>query len=71
MQAVFYLIPVVNVADRDSGKSDDGIHRGADIVGHVGKECGFCAVCMLRLHKRILKSLGLRSLLFDLLRYFF
>ena len=30
-------------------KADDGVHRGADVVGHIGKECAFGFAGCLRL----------------------
>lgn len=32
----------------DIGKADDGIHRGTDIVGHIGEEHTFCFAGGLR-----------------------
>lgn len=39
-----HAVPVVQMADRQRGKADDGIHRGADVVGHIGKEGALGAV---------------------------
>ena len=35
---ILYTLLVVQMAGRQGGKADDGVHRGADIVGHTGKE---------------------------------
>ena len=41
---IFHPILIVNIADRQRGKTDDGVHGGADIVGHIGKEGALGAV---------------------------
>ncbi len=38
----FHLFLIVYMPDGQSGKSYDGVHRGTDIMGHVGKEHAFC-----------------------------
>ena len=35
---------IVNVAECQRGKADDGVHGGADVVGHIGKEGALGAV---------------------------
>ena len=35
---ILYTLLVVQMAGRQGGKADDGVHRGANIVGHTGKE---------------------------------
>ncbi len=52
------------MAGRNGSKADNGIHRRADVMGHIGKEGGFRPVGMLRLHQGILQGLGLFPLLF-------
>ena len=37
-KVVLHALLVVQAADRQRGKADDGIHGSADIVGHTGKE---------------------------------
>ena len=29
------------------GKTDDGIHRGTNVMGHIVQESGFCTICIL------------------------
>ena len=66
LEAVLDLLPVVDVADCDGGKADDGVHGGADVVGHIGQEGGLGPVGVLGLHQRLLEGLGLLPLLLDL-----
>ena len=35
---ILHPVCIVNIAERQRGKADDGVHGGADIVGHIGKE---------------------------------
>ena len=37
-EVILHPFLVVDVADRQCGEADDGIHGGADIMGHIGKE---------------------------------
>ena len=57
-QIVPHLILVVNIADSQRGKADDGVHRGADVVGHIGKEGALGTVgsfrCMNSLRERLI-----------------
>ena len=41
-QIIPHPLRVVDVAQRQCGKADNGIHGGADVVGHIGKEGAFC-----------------------------
>ena len=43
-KVVLHPIFIVDIADRQRGKADDGVHGGADIVGHIGKEGALGAV---------------------------
>ena len=43
-KVVLHPILIVDIADRQRGKADDGVHGGADIVGHIGKEGALGAV---------------------------
>ena len=56
-QIVPHLFFVVNIADSQCGKADDGVHRGADVVGHIGKESALGTVgsfrCMNSLRERL------------------
>ena len=36
---------VMGILFRDGGQADDGVHRGAYVVRHGGKEVRFCPVC--------------------------
>ena len=67
LEAVLHLIPVFQVAHRDGGEADDGVHGRPDIVGHVGEEGGFGLIGPLGLHQRVLECLGLLPLLPDLI----
>ena len=44
-QIIPHPLRVVDVAQRQCGKADNGIHGGADVVGHIGKEGAFCFAC--------------------------
>ena len=41
---ILHPVFIVNVAECQRGKADDGVHGGADVVGHIGKEGAFGAV---------------------------
>ena len=56
------------MADGDGGKADDGVHRGPDIVGHIGQEGSFGLIGVLGLHQGVLEGPGLLQLLLDLIR---
>ena len=43
-EVILHPFLVVDVADRQCGEADDGIHGGADIMGHIGKEGALGAV---------------------------
>ena len=43
-QIILHPLLVVNIADRQCSKADDGVHGGADVVGHIGKEGALGAV---------------------------
>ena len=43
-QIILHPLLVVNIADRQCGKADDGVHGGTDVVGHIGKEGALGAV---------------------------
>ena len=43
-EIILHPLLVVNVADRQRGKADDGVHGGADVVGHIGKEGALGAI---------------------------
>ena len=43
-QVINDLIPVVNMGGRQRGEADDGVHRCADIVGHIEQELPLGAV---------------------------
>ena len=45
----------VQVGFGDGGESDDGVHRGADVVGHVGEELRFRRAGGLREGERLLQ----------------
>lgn len=45
-QIILHPLLVVNIADRQCGKADDGVHGGADVVGHIGKEGALGAVAV-------------------------
>ncbi len=66
LQAVPHLIPVVDMAGRDGGETDDGVHGGAYVVGHIGEEGGLGLVGPLGLHQGILQGEGLLPLLLHL-----
>ena len=63
LQTVLHLLLVVDMAHGDGGKADDRVHRGADIMGHIGQEGGLGAVGVLGLHQGLLEGLGLLPLL--------
>ena len=68
LQTVSNLIFIIDMAYCDRCKSYDRIHRRPDIMGHIGKECRFCRIGMLRLHQRVLQRLSLLPLFPDLFR---
>jgi len=41
---ILYPLGIVDITERQRSKADDGIHGGADIVGHIGKEGALGAV---------------------------
>ena len=41
---ILHPLGIVNIADCQRSKADDGVHGGADIVGHIGKEGALGAV---------------------------
>ena len=48
---------VADVADRKGGEADDGVHRGADVVRHIGQEVALCAAGGLGGRDRVRKRL--------------
>ena len=54
-QAVLYLLRVFQVGVRNRRHADNPVHRGADIVAHIGKEFAFCLVCAHRACTRVLQ----------------
>ncbi len=62
LQTILDLIFIVYMAECDCSESDYGIHRSADVMGHIWKEDGFSLIGVLCLHKCVLKSLGLFTL---------
>ena len=48
---------VADVADREGGEADDGVHRGADVVRHIGQEVALCAAGGLGGRDRVRKRL--------------
>ena len=46
-------LPTVNMCCRECRKSDDGVHRRADIMRHIIQKCCLCLVRMFRLRKCI------------------
>ena len=47
----------IRVVQGDAVQTDDGVHGGADLMAHVGQECGFCLAGLLRGRQRITESL--------------
>ena len=41
---ILHTLGVVDIAERQRSKADDGVHGGADIVGHIGKKGALGAV---------------------------
>jgi len=41
---ILHPLGIVDIAERQRSKADDGVHGGADIVGHIGKEGALGAV---------------------------
>ena len=54
-QILFYLIPVIDMGDRQRSKPYDCIHRGTDIMGHIGKKYALCLIRLICLQKRFLQ----------------
>ena len=44
-QIILHPLLVVDIADRQCGKADDGVHGGADIVAHIEQELPLGTVC--------------------------
>ena len=46
---ILHPVCIVNIAERQRGKADDGVHGGADIVGHMGEKLTFGLIGPFRL----------------------
>ena len=57
-----HLVRIVGVPGQKSGKTDDGVHRGSDVMAHVGKEGTLGLVRLLRdLESLLGRLLGTRQ----------
>ena len=64
-----YLFLVVHMRDCKSGKSDNRVHRRADVMGHIGQKDAFCLVCLVRLLQRVFQQIFLFDFVSDLFFY--
>ena len=55
-QAVVYPGLFVDVGQADGGHTYNGVHRGADIVGHVGQKAAFGLICRLGVGQRLFQG---------------
>ena len=51
------------IPHRKAVQTDDRIHRGSDLMTHVGQECRLCTVCLFGSRKRITEHLFLCHIL--------
>ena len=57
MEAVLHPGLFIDVGQGDGGHAGDGIHGGADIVGHIGEESAFGLVGRFRRIQGLLQLL--------------
>ena len=55
-QVPFHLLPVIKMGDGKGRKAHNGIHGGADVMGHIGKENAFRLVGPVSLHQGIFQQ---------------
>ena len=55
-QIFLHLVPLVDVGDRQGGEAHDGVHGGADIVGHIGQENALGLAGPVGLGERVLQE---------------
>ena len=51
----------VRIAECNLVQTDDGVHRSADLVAHIGQKDGFCLIGDLCRRKRVAERLTLRQ----------
>ncbi len=67
LQVFLHLIPVAYMGHGQGGEAHDGVHGGADIVGHIGEEDALGLAGPVRLQEGVLKLLLLLHFLAGLL----
>ena len=58
LQVFLHLVAGRGIVHGDVVQTDDGVHRRADLMAHVGEERGFRTVGMLRRSERVLQRLS-------------